>query len=126
MTGIRFMDELTAPRRSTIHPGQLRQNRRRSLTSSHSEEADPIPLADFMTAMGVEVPQLELYSILAGELTAWIEESKKICRQAEEDSIKMSPGLFREFAEADESEKLDLVVSREGCCLKLAYRSRVL
>ncbi|KAF7792468.1 hypothetical protein EIP86_003507 [Pleurotus ostreatoroseus] len=109
MTGIRFMDELTAPRRSTIHPGQLRQNRRRSLTSSHSEEAEPVPLADFMIAMGVEVPQLELYSILASELTAWIEESKKICRQAEEDAIKMTPALFREFADADESEKADLV-----------------
>ncbi|KAJ3547716.1 hypothetical protein NM688_g5373 [Phlebia brevispora] len=109
MTGIRFMDELTAPRRSTIHPGQLRQNRRRSLTSSHSEEAEPVPLAEFMSAMAVDVPQLELYSVLANELNAWIEQSKQICRQAEEDSIKFTPALFREFAEADESEKADLV-----------------
>lgn len=64
-----------------------------------------------MTAMAVEVPQLELYSILASELTAWIEESKKICKQAEEDAIKVTPALFREFADADESEKSDLVVS---------------
>ena len=111
MTGIRFMDELTAPRRSTIHPGQLRpQNRRRSLTSSHSEEAETVPLAEFMSAMAVDVPQLELYSVLGSELTAWIEESKKNCRQAEEDAVKVTPALFREFAEADESEKADLVV----------------
>lgn len=111
MTGVRFMDELTAPRQSTIHPGQLRpQNRRRSLTGSHSEEADPVPLAEFMAAMAIDVPQLELYSVLATELSAWIEESKKICRQAEEDAIKVTPALFREFALADESEKADLVV----------------
>ena len=106
------MDEITAPRRSTIHPGQLRQNRRRSLTSSHSEPAEQIPLAEFMSAMSIEVPQLHLYSGLARELTAWIEESKKICRQAEEDALKMTPALFTEFAMADEIEKQDLLVNR--------------
>ena len=113
------MDELTAPRRSMVHPGQLRpQNRRRSLTSSHAEEAEPVPLSEFMAAMAVDVPQLELYSVLATELTAWIEESKKICRQAEEDAVKMTPALFREFADADESEKADLVV----CVLRWIYQ----
>lgn len=28
MTGVKFMDELTIPRRSTIHPSQLGSNRR--------------------------------------------------------------------------------------------------
>lgn len=112
MTNIRFMDEITAPRRSMIHPGHLGQpNRRRSLTSSHSEEAESIPLSEFLVAMAVDVPQLELYSDLSGQLSAWVEESKKICRQAEEDAVKVTPALFREFAEADELEKQDLLVS---------------
>jgi kinetochore protein Spc7/SPC105 len=112
MTNIRFMDEITAPRRSTIHPGQLRpHHRRRSLTSSHSEPAEPVPLAEFVAAMAVEVPQLHLYAGLARELTGWIEESRKICRQAEEDALKVTPALFTEFAYADEVEKQDLLVS---------------
>ena len=111
MTNIRFMDEITAPRRSTVHPSHLRpHNRRRSLTSSHSEEAEQIPLAEFMNAMSIEVPQLELYSGLAEELTGWIEQSKKICKQAAEDVLKMSPALFAEFAMADEYGKQDLLV----------------
>ncbi|KAI0706070.1 Spc7 kinetochore protein-domain-containing protein [Cytidiella melzeri] len=110
MTNIRFMDEITAPRRSMIHAGHLgMRNRRRSLTSSHSEETEQIPLAEFMTAMAVDVPQLELYHDLASQLTAWVEESKKICRQAEDDAVKLTPALFREFAEADELEKQDLL-----------------
>ncbi|EKM60780.1 uncharacterized protein PHACADRAFT_168096 [Phanerochaete carnosa HHB-10118-sp] len=110
MTGIRFMDEITAPRRSTIHPAHLRtRNRRRSLTSSHSEEAEPIALAEYMAAMSIEVPQLELYGVLSEDLTGWIDESKKICKQAEEDVLRMTPALFAEFALADEVEKQDLL-----------------
>ncbi|KAL4246771.1 hypothetical protein ABKN59_009315 [Abortiporus biennis] len=106
MTGIRFMDEITAPRRSTIHPGHLKPSRRRSLNTSQSDEVDsPIPLAEFFTALSIEVPQLELYSTIAGDLNAWIEESKKICKEADEEAIKMTPGLFREFAYVDDSEK---------------------
>ncbi|GJE85895.1 Spc7 kinetochore protein-domain-containing protein [Phanerochaete sordida] len=109
MTGIRFMDEITAPRRSMIHPGVLRtHNRRRSLSSSQAE-AEPIPLAEYMAAMSIEVPQLELYSVLAEDLTGWIERSKKICEQAEEDVLQMTPALFAEFALADEVEKQDLL-----------------
>ena len=112
MTGIRFMDEITAPRRSMVNPAHLRpHNRRRSLTSSHSGEAEQIPLAEFTTAMAIEVPQLELYSVLAEDLTGWIEESKKICKQAEDDTLKMTPALFTEFALVDEVEKQDLLVS---------------
>lgn len=121
MTNIRFMDEITAPRRSTVHPAHLRpHNRRRSLASSaHGDAAagaDAVPLAEFMTAMSIEVPQLELYSVLAEELGGWIEESKKICRLAEEDALKMTPALFTEFAMADEVGKQDLLV-RCGCAL---------
>ena len=65
-----------------------------------------------MAAMSIEVPQLELYSVLAEDLTGWIERSKKICEQAEEDVLQMTPALFAEFALADEVEKQDLLVSR--------------
>ena len=60
--------------------------------------------------MAVDVPQLELYHDLAGQLSAWVEESKRICGQAEEDVLKVTPALFREFSEADELEKQDLLV----------------
>lgn len=75
-----------------------------------------------MTAMAVDVPQLELYHELASQLNAWVEESKKICRQAEEDAIKVTPTLFREFADADESEKQDLLVCI--LCVELRLRCR--
>ena len=123
MTGIKFMDEITAPRRSMIHPAHLRpHNRRRSLTSSHSEEAEQIPLAEFMTAMSIEVPQLELYSVLAEDLTGWIEESKKICVEAERETEKVTPELFRDFVAADESEKGLLIVRLGLLCVLPSVR----
>ncbi|KIO03259.1 hypothetical protein M404DRAFT_27233 [Pisolithus tinctorius Marx 270] len=57
MTGIRFMDEITAPRRQSIHPSTLRPSRRASVDGQ-------IPLAEYMVAMAVDVPQLELYTHL--------------------------------------------------------------
>ncbi|OCH88589.1 hypothetical protein OBBRIDRAFT_836452 [Obba rivulosa] len=111
MTGIRFMDEITAPkpRPSTIPPIQLRARARGRLSSESAPEEDPIPLAEFSVAMAVELPQYELYTAVVNDLNAWIEESKKICAQAEEESEKVTPALFREFAEADESEKTILL-----------------
>lgn len=121
MTNIRFMEEITAPRRSMVNPTHLRPNRRRSLSSSHGDADRPqIPLSEFMTIMSIEVPQLDTYSVLSEELTSWIDGSKKICRQAQEDTSKVTPPLFYEFAMADETEKQDLLVSSRGyfrlCC----------
>ena len=114
MTKIRFMDEIAAPRRS-LHPNALNQkSRRRSLnasTNGEAEESDEVPLAEFVTALSVELPQLELYTTIAGELHTWIEESKKMCKEADEEAIKMTPGLFREFADADDGEREFLIVS---------------
>ncbi|KAK7694277.1 hypothetical protein QCA50_001458 [Cerrena zonata] len=113
MTKIRFMDEIAAPRRSSIHPNRLGQqrSRRRSLNSSTNgaDEAEDVPLAEFVTTLSVELPQLELYSTIAGELRTWIEESKKMCKEADEEAIKMTPGLFREFADVDEGEREFLI-----------------
>ncbi|KAI0961141.1 hypothetical protein AcV7_000323 [Taiwanofungus camphoratus] len=109
MTGIRFMDELTMPkpRQSTVAPIQLRSRaRRRSSTDSGTDvEEESIPLAEFSVAMAVEVPRLELYTAVTNDLTAWIEDSKNICLQAERETEKVTPELFRDFVAADDSEK---------------------
>ncbi|KIJ21478.1 hypothetical protein PAXINDRAFT_159567 [Paxillus involutus ATCC 200175] len=102
MTGIRFMDEIAAPRRSTIHPSALRPSRRAST------EGD-IPLAEYVVAMAVDVPQLELYTHVSKDLQAWIERIKEIYKEAEEEALKMTPQLFQEFVTADESGQAELL-----------------
>lgn len=103
MTGVRFMDELAAPRRSTVFPSQLQGRRRSSLSETN------IPLADYFAAMTVDVPQLELYSHVAKDLQAWIDHSKDIYQQAEEEAAKITPALFREYSQADEDVKEELL-----------------
>ena len=95
------MDELTAPRRS-LHPGSqpLRQAR---------NVAD-IPLAEFVTAMAIDVPQLDLYSRVSRDLEAWMEKSKIVFAQAEEEAEKVTPELFVEYARADDEGKDELLV----------------
>ncbi len=117
MTGIRFMDELTMPRprRSTVGPGQLRPRARRrssapeDLTTSGMEE-EPIPLSEFAIAMAVDMPRIDLYTAVARDLTAYIQECKKIYREAEAEATKDTPSLFREFAIVDENEQAMLIV----------------
>lgn len=109
------MDELTMPkpRQSIAPPPQLRaRSRRRSSAEfiSDAYEDDPISLAEFSVTMAVELPQLELFAAVSNDLTAWIEESKKICLEAENETEKVTPELFRDFVAADESEKSLLVV----------------
>lgn len=114
MTGIRFMDELTMPkpRQSVVPPQHLRTRGRRRSSAEFSEaEEDPIPLAEFSVAMAAELPRLELFTAVANDLSAWIEESKKICAEAERETEKVTPELFRDFVAADESEKALLIVS---------------
>jgi hypothetical protein len=105
MTGIRFLDELSAPRRSTILPSQLQSAQRRA--SLPTKEAT---LADYAIAMAVDAPQLELYSHVAADLERWIEHSKEIYRQAEEEATKVTPMLFREYSMADEQTQVELLV----------------
>ena len=106
MTGIRFMDEITAPRRSTIHGSALRP-RRHSSPSSTSET--DIALAEYVVAMSVDVPQLELYTYVSRDLEAWIERSKGIFREAEGEAEKATPELFREFIDAGEDGQAELL-----------------
>ena len=117
MTGIRFMDELTMPRprRSTVGPGQLRPRARRRSSAAEdlgasAMEEDPIPLAEFAVAMAVDMPRIDLYTAIARDLTAYIQECKKIYKEAEEEALKDTPSLFREFANVDESEQAMLIV----------------
>ena len=114
------MDELTMPRprRSTVGPGQLRPRARRrpsvaaadDLATSSGAEEDPIPLAEFAVAMAVDMPRIDLYTAVARDLTAYIQECKKIYREAEEEALKDTPSLFKEFAMVDESEQAMLIV----------------
>jgi len=102
VTGIRFLDELAAPRRSTIHQLQSTQHQ--------ASQRAGTTLADYVVAMAVDAPQLELYSHVAADLRSWIEHSKEIYRQAEEEAVKVTPMLFREYMMADEQTQGELLV----------------
>ena len=95
------MDELTAPRRST-HPSQqpIRQAR----------NPEEISLAEYVIAMGVDVPQLVLYSRVSKDLQAWVEKSKADFAQAEDEAMKITPELFTEYSRADEEGQAELLV----------------
>lgn len=96
------MDEITVPRRSTIHPSQL--NRRTSM----SEEE--ISLAEYIIALAIDLPQLELHASVAKDLQLGVQHIKDNYRQAEEEAAKFTPTLFREYQEADEETKEELLV----------------
>ncbi|EIW86479.1 hypothetical protein CONPUDRAFT_45562 [Coniophora puteana RWD-64-598 SS2] len=102
LTGIRFMDEITAPRRSTIHPSAHRPPRR---SSTEME----IPLAEYVVAMAIDVPQLELYTHVSRDLQTTIERIKTIYTEAEAEAAKMTPELFMEFLNADEDGQAELL-----------------
>lgn len=102
MTGIKFMDELNAPRRS-IHPSQqpIRQPRNPS----------EIPLAEYVTAMAIDIPQLVLYSRVSKDLEGWMAKRKIVFAQVEEEAAKATPELFVEYARADEDGQAELLVN---------------
>ncbi len=96
------MDELTAPRRST-HPSHLHPTRQ-------AREEEDITLAEYFTAMAIDVPQLELYTRVARDLEAWMEQSRTVYAQAEEEAARMTPELFAEYCRADEESQAELLV----------------
>jgi kinetochore protein Spc7/SPC105 len=100
MTGIKFMDELTAPRRS-IHPSQ-------NLTRQPREQGE-IPISDYVIAMAIDIPQLELYTRVSRDLEAWMDKSKMMFAEAEEEAEKVTPELFVEYARADEKDQADIL-----------------
>jgi hypothetical protein len=96
------MDEIAAPRRSTVHSSALRPSRRQSTESE-------IPLSEYVVAMAVDVPQLELYTHVSKDLQLWIERIKGIYKEAEDEALKMTPELFQEFVMADEEGQNELL-----------------
>lgn len=100
MTNIKFMDDLTAPRRS-MHPSQLPSRQPRN-------PAD-IRQAEYTIAVAIDIPQLLLYSRVSSDLQAWMQQSKSVFVEAEEEAAKMTPELFIEFSRADEEGQAELL-----------------
>lgn len=100
------MDEITAPRRSSIHPSTT-QHRRSSFGTAD------VPLSAYFSSLAVDLPQLTLYNRVSQELQEWIEKSKEDFAADDEDALQVTPELFREYAMADEEGRRELFVS---CC----------
>jgi kinetochore protein Spc7/SPC105 len=100
-TGIKFMDEITAPRRS-VHPAQQGSRQPRS--------PEEIPLAEYALSVGIDLPQLVLFTRVSKDLQGWIEKSKADFVQAEEEAAKFTPELFTEYFRADEEGQAELLV----------------
>ncbi|KAJ7823569.1 Spc7 kinetochore protein-domain-containing protein [Mycena olivaceomarginata] len=97
LTGIKFMDELDAPRRSIHQP------------SRQPRPPAEIPLAEYAVAMSINVPELVLYSAVSTDLQGWIDKSKSVFVQAEEEAAEMTPELFTEYMRADEEGQAELL-----------------
>lgn len=67
-------------------------------------------MADYLTAMVVHVPQLELYRLITKDLQTFIDNSMRIYREAEDEVGKLTPILFREFSQANEEGREELTV----------------
>ncbi|KAF7978879.1 hypothetical protein HWV62_44371 [Athelia sp. TMB] len=101
MTGIRFMDDLTAPRRKSLAPPSRRR--------SSSAQDDDLALASYVVALAIDVPQLELYTYVARDLEAWVARSRAIFAEAEAEAARATPELFREFVGAPEDGQAELL-----------------
>ncbi|KAJ7630550.1 Spc7 kinetochore protein-domain-containing protein [Roridomyces roridus] len=97
ITGIKFMDELDAPRRSVHQP------------SRQPRPPAEIPLSEYAIAMSINVPELVLYSAVSNDLQGWMDQSKAVFAQAEEEALKMTPELFTEYIRADEEGQAELL-----------------
>lgn len=97
------MDELTAPRRSMHQP------------SRQPRSPEDIKLAEYVNAIGIDIPQLVLYSRVSKDLQAWMEKSKEVFVQVEEEAAKVTPELFVEYSRADEEGQAELLVCITTC-----------
>lgn len=93
------MDALIAPRRSVHQP------------SRQPRPPAEIPLAEYAVALSIDLPQLVLYSNVVKDLQRWMEQSKAVLAQEEEEAAKMTPELFTEYIRADEEAQAELLVS---------------
>jgi kinetochore protein Spc7/SPC105 len=98
ITGIKFMDELDAPRGSIHQP------------SRQARPPSEIPLAEYAVAMSINVPELVLYTAVSNDLQGWMDQSKAVFAQTEEEAVKVTPELFSEYIRADEEGQAELLV----------------
>lgn len=97
------MDELAAPRRSTILPSQL-------AASTSSDVGGETSLADYVVAMAIDLPQWILYAGVSVDLQGMVDGIKDFYKVSEKEVEKDVPALFREFASADDDLKEELLV----------------
>lgn len=62
-----------------------------------ARNSSDIPLSEYVTAMAIDIPQLVLYSRVSKDLEAWMEKSKIVFAQAEDEASKVTPELFVEL-----------------------------
>ena len=67
-------------------------------------------MAEYVMAMNVHFPQLELYSWVAKDLQLFIDNSKRLYEEAEEEVAKLTPSLFREFSQSNDDGREELLV----------------
>lgn len=67
-------------------------------------------MADYIVAVAIDAPQLEVYSHVTADLERWIEHSKENFCQVEVEVKKATPTLIREYLMADEETRAELQV----------------
>lgn len=67
-------------------------------------------LENIAKALFMTIPQSETYSKVALDLQNWIDGSKINFRQAEHNSMKVSPGLFSEYVRTNDEGRSELLV----------------
>ncbi|KZT55868.1 Spc7-domain-containing protein [Calocera cornea HHB12733] len=101
MTSVTFMDGLTVKRRSTVGPGVLGSVRDQGIDGKNTNR----PLADYVSAAAVGIPQLEMYIWACQELKKNITTSQETVNSFDEQVEKNNPLLFREYMTANEEER---------------------
>ncbi|KAL1753368.1 Spc7 kinetochore protein-domain-containing protein [Schizophyllum commune] len=91
ITGIKFIDEMIAPRRS-IAPRQARP-------------ADIIPLSEYLVALAVDLPQLDLYGRVAEDLARSNAKYKENFEEMEREAALDTPELFQEYMLAEPEDQ---------------------
>src|ERR1700678_3407964 len=69
-----------------------------SISATHSTTSNPseIPLAEYVTRMAIDIPQLVLYSWVPNDLEGWMAKREAVFAQVEEEAAKATPELFVE------------------------------
>ncbi|KZO94293.1 Spc7-domain-containing protein [Calocera viscosa TUFC12733] len=101
MTGVTFMDGLAVKRRSTVGPGVLGSVRDEGLDGRTANR----PLAEYVSAAAVGIPQLEMYIWACQELKKNITTSQETVHTFDDQVERSNPLLFREYMIANEEER---------------------